>query len=284
MTISPNVTQGLSRVVLQLQKHSPLLLTSAGVIGLIGAGVLAAKATLKLEETLDMGQDNLKWTKQSVANGDAPQQEVTKALVKNAIEIVKLYGVPVSLAVTSSVLILSGHNILSKRNAALVVAYKGLETAFNNYRGRVIEQYGAEVDSDFRLGLRNETIEDENGKKKKVQTLDRVSTSEYIFDFNPSNDNWVGNQEHNMFFLRGQQNILNDRLRAKGHLFLSEVLDNLGLDRTPASIVTGWIYDPKGEIGGEGDNYVEFNIKDLWDSQGYILLDFNVDGTIFDKI
>ena len=284
MNISPAVSQGLSRALLQVQKHSPLILTSLGVAGLLGAGVLAAKATLDLDKTVDKGAARLEHAKINAEDGALTASKKTVVLVQNAADIVKLYWVPITLATGSTIFILGAHQILNRRNAALVVAYQGLQTAFNNYRERVVEQYGAEVDSDFRLGLRTETVTGEDGKKTEVKTLDRLSTSEYLFDFGPSNENWVGNSDHNFFFLRAQQNILNDRLKAKGHLFLSEVLDNLGIERTPASIVTGWVYDPSGTNGGTGDNYVEFNIQDLWDTHGYILLDFNVDGTIFDKI
>lgn len=281
MNISSNITQGLSRSLLKVQKHSPVLLTGAGIITLIGAGVLAAKATLKLEESLDKAEDNLRRAKDLVENGSEEPAIVTRTLVHNAFKIGKLYWLPVTMAATGTVLILSGHHILNKRYAGMIVAYKGLETAFNNYRERIVEKYGEEIDQDIRYGIRTDKIEGEDGKKKNVTTVDRDATSEYIFDFGPDNDNWVQNYEHNLFFLTGHQNIFNDMLRARGHVFLSEVLDGLGIPRTPASIVTGWIYDPKAN---EGDNFVDFGIKDLWATQGYILLDFNVDGTIFDKI
>lgn len=284
MNISPNITRKLNRGLLQVSKHSPLLLTVVGVAGLVTAGVLAARATLKLEEVIDTNEVELKWAKESVETMDAPESVVAKQIIKNVVRIGKLYWVPITLAAGSTVMVLAGHHILNQRYAGLVVAYKGLETAFANYRQRVIEQYGEEVDKDFRLGLRTETIEDENGKKKKVKVSDGVDKSEYMFDFGPHNINFSGNMEHNMFFLRGHQNIANDILRSRGQLFLSEVLDMLGFERTPASIVTGWLYDPQSPKA-TGDDYVEFGIDaDRYEQLGYVLLDFNVDGTIFDKI
>lgn len=286
MNISPKLTQLAGRAVLQLQKHSPVILTGAGVVALIGAGVLAAKSTLKLEETLDKNEENLERAKALVQAGSEDQTLVTKALVSSGVRVAKLYWLPTTLAIGGTVLVLAGHHILHQRNAALVVAYTGLETAFRNYRARVVEKYGEDVDKEIRLGIRSEKVDDGSGKKKTVQTLDRSATEDYIFDFGPNNQNWVGNYEHNLFFLTGHQNIFNDLLRSRGHLFLSEVLDGLGIDRTPASIVTGWIYDPKKEKdpNHKGDNFVDLGIVDMWDSHGYILLDINVDGTIYDKI
>lgn len=282
MTISPTITKTVGRSLLQIQKHSPLLLTIAGIGALVGAGILAAKSTLKLEETLDRGNDRLEHSRVTHEDGKA----TTAAYVQNVTEVAKLYAAPATLAVTGVVLVLSGHHILNKRNAALVVAYKGLETAFNNYRDRVKEKYGNAVDEEFRYGLRTNEIVGENGKKIKELTVGDAPGSEFLFDFGPGNLNWVGNYEHNLFFLRGHQNMLNDLLRARGHVFLSEALDALGIERTPASIVTGWIYDPRKELndGVKRDDFIDFGIKDLWDSHGYILLDFNVEGTMFDKI
>lgn len=283
MNISPKLTQLFGRAVLQTQKHSPVILTATGVVALLSAGVLAAKATLKLDDTLTEAETRLDRAKALVAAGSDEPAIVTRTLVHNALQVGKLYWQPATLAIGGTVMILAGHHILHKRNAALVVAYTSLETAFKNYRARIVEKYGAEVDKEIRYGIRTDKVEQPDGKKKNVTTVDRDSTSEYIFDFGPNNENWVGNYEHNLFFLTGHTNIFNDLLRSRGHLFLSEVLDALGISRTPASIVTGWIYD-KDNPDHVGDNYVDLGIVDLWESHGYILLDINVDGTIYDKI
>ena len=282
MNISPSITNALGRGVLQVQKHSPLLLTVGGIAALVTAGVLAAKATLKLEETLDRGNDRIEHSKATHEDGKA----VTTVYVTNVVEVVKLYGPSGTLVVVGIILTLSGHRILNRRNAALVVAYKGLETAFSNYRDRVKDKYGDAVDEEFRYGLRTNEVVGSDGKKTKEVVASEPGGGAFLFDFGPNNENWVGNYEHNLFFLRGHQNMLNDLLRARGHVFLSEALDAVGIARTPASAVTGWIYDPKHERndGVPRDDYIDFGIKDLWDTNGYILLNFNVEGTMFDKI
>ena len=162
------------------------------------------------------------------------------------------------------------------------MAYNGLKTAFDNYRGRVIEEYGAEADERLRLGVTTEKALDEKGKSKSVQKMTANPESEYLFEFNQDNMNWVPNQEHNLFFVSRHQVVANDLLRSRGQLFLSEVLDMLGIERTPASIVTGWLYEPNKKLDGDGE--VNFGINDTFHSDGKILLDFNVDGVIFDKI
>lgn len=288
MNISPNITKALGRSLVQVQKHSPIILTAVGIAGVVTAGVLAARATLKLEETLD----NAKLRLDLAENNDGNK---TKAVVQNTLSLVKLYGPSITLGAASLVCIVSAQGILHKRNAALVVAYKGLETAYQNYRDRVVEAYGEDVDRDFHLGLRNEEVTDDKGKKHTVKVpADGVKpTGEYTFLFGPDNPNWVGTHEHNEFFLLQHQAVLNDLLVARGHVFLNEALDRLGMERTPAGAVTGWVYKPN-DPNHTGDNFIDFRMQFLADTTGadmltwpvkYTwLLDMNVDGTIYDKI
>lgn len=276
MNISPTLQRTLSRSALQLQKYSPQILTAVGIAGLVTAGVLAAKNTLKLEATLDTARERLEDVK---SEEEHTQKDVNRAVAKNVVDLGKLYWVPVTLATGSVVAILVGHNILHKRNLALVAAYKGLEQAFSEYRKRVIEEYGEEKDEKFRYGVRDVvTVDEETGKKTKSQEV-TVPASDYVFSFGPENDNWNGKHEHNLFFVTRFQNIFNDKLQAHGHVFLNEVLDALGIERTKAGAVTGWVWK-----AGSGDDFIDFGIKDWQDSNGYILLDFNVDGVILDLI
>ena len=276
MNISPTLQRTLSRSALQLQKYSPQILTAVGIACLVTAGVLAAKNTLKLESTLDTARERLEDVK---SEEEHTQKDVNRAVAKNVVDLGKLYWVPVTLATGSVVAILVGHNILHKRNLALVAAYKGLEQAFSEYRKRVIEEYGEEKDEKFRYGVRDVvTVDEETGKKTKSQEI-TVPNSDYIFSFGPENDNWNGKHEHNLFFVTRFQSIFNDKLQAHGHVFLNEVLDALGIERTKAGAVTGWVWK-----AGSGDDFIDFGIKDWQDSNGYILLDFNVDGVILDLI
>lgn len=285
MNISPAIQKAFGRTLLQVQKHSPAILTTVGVVGVVAAGILAAKNTLKLEATVDEGQARLQNAKSLVEEGEASEKAITVAYTKNVIEVAKLYVAPTTLMVTGLVCILSAQNILNKRNAALAAAYKGLESAFGAYRERVREELGEEREEQIRYGLREEEVTDEKGKKTKVlKPVDGQHVgSEYRFVYDVSNENWSGFHDDNLFRVTMVQNMANDILKAKGHIFLSEVLDTLGFERTPASIITGWVYD-KDNPNHPGDNQVDFGIRDFQDEHGFILLDFNVDGTIFDKI
>lgn len=295
MNISPVITRGLHTALNQAKHFSPQILTGAGIIGVVAAGVMAARATLKLEEELDYAQSRTIQAKEAVATGDQPARHITTTYFRNAVELVKLYGPSVTLGAASIVCIVSAHGILHKRNATLAVAYKTLETAYSNYRERVIEEYGEEVDRDFRLGLRNQEVVDEKGKKTTVKVADTSGKyGDYVFIFGPENPNWEGTHEFNEFFLDGHERYLNDLLRLRGNLFLNEVLDRLGFARTEAGAVTGWVVDKDGK-SDVGDNYVSFRQYPLnnahaknaeWPEadMNSILLDFNVQGYIVDRL
>ena len=101
----------------------------------------------------------------------------------------------------------------------------------------------------------------------------------YTFIFDEVSNAWVDAFESNRFFLLHQQEYMNQKLKANGHVFLNEVLDALGLPRTQNGQVVGWVSD------GNGDNYIDFGLNsDHKGVNGAIVLNFNVDGYILDKI
>lgn len=138
-------------------------------------------------------------------------------------------------------------------------------------------------------------IEGENCKVKVLrdgQTEDREekqikSASMYARFFDQSCAGWSKDSEYNLAYLRQQQIHANELLKLKGHLYLNEVYDLLGIPRTKAGQVVGWVYDEKNPIG---DNCVDFGIFNEGNESfvnGYeksVLLDFNVDGNILDYL
>jgi len=222
------------------------------------------------------------------------KKDLTVTYVQTGLSFVKLYAPAVTLGVASICCILGAHNIMKKRNVAIVAAYKAVEGSFKDYRRRVVSEFGEDKDRQFRYGINHETVteveNDEDGKAKKVKKIvesaDPNHYSQYARFFDEACTNWSKTPEYNALFLKAQQNYANDMLHAKGHLFLNEVYDLLGVPRSQAGAVTGWLM-------GNGDDFVDFGIYNLNSEaardfvNGYersILLDFNVDGVIFDMI
>lgn len=297
----PNaVSRRFARQILVTQKHSPTILFAAGIVGVGATVVTACRATLKVEDVLMEIQKDLVDVSDLAARKPEKYTQKDEQRVKAYIylrgsaKLAKLYGPSVVLGVTSIACLSGSHNILTKRNAGLTAAYAATEKAFQEYRDRVTAELGEDKDREFRYGSETHEVlvEDKNGPKKK--TVKKASgTSQYARLFDSSNQNWEPTAEYNLLFLRARQNYANDQLRAKGHLFLNDVYDLLGMERTSAGAVTGWLYDPRDK-DYKGDGYVSFGVfKDensdrvhdfLVGLEDAILLDFNVDGSIWDKI
>lgn len=299
-----NVTRMVNRVGFKFKKHSPEVLVVAGTIGVVASAVMACKATTKagkikeeMNEEMDKIHEVAEAHREDYTEEDL-KKDTTIVYTQTAVKYVKLYAPSVALGVVSLTCILASNGILRKRNIALAAAYTAVDKGFKEYRGRVVERFGTELDKELRYNIKTKEFEepvvDEKGKEKikkeTVSVADPNLYSDYARFFDDGCLGWSKDAEYNLTFLKQQQNYANDLLKKKGHLFLNEVYDMLGIPRTRAGQVVGWIYDEKHPIG---DNFVDFGIYDMNREKvrdfvnGYervILLDFNVDGNILDLI
>lgn len=289
------VTSRAGMAVLAGQQHSPAILFGAGVIGMVGTVVLASRATLKLSDTLDEFELG-KAVSESALNNNRIGSETAKSNnvilhTQLVLGVAKLY-MPAVILGTASIGALGGsHYILTRRNAQLTAAVVALDKAFKEYRSRVVSEQGEDKDREYMYGTstREEYSETKKGEPKvtKVTTFGDGS-SPYSVVFDKDNNNWQPTPEYNAFFLRQQQNYLNDRLRAKGHVFLNDAYRELGFPDTTSGAVTGWRWQ------GDGDNFIDFgcwtdntleDIREFMRNGGRgILIDFNVDGVIYKNI
>lgn len=309
LEIMNTVTRSLHRVGFKFRKHSPEILVGAGIVGVVGSAVMACKATTKLDEVLAEPKEKIEKIHELMENPDmVPEgkeyteedgkKDLTIMYTQSAVKVVKLYAPAVILGTVSIAAILGGHHILRKRNLALAAAYATIDKGFKEYRGRVIERFGEELDKELKYNIKakeiEETVVNEDGSettvKKTVNVADPNVTSDYARFFDNGCTGWTKDPEYNLMFLKDQQRYANDLLKSRGHLFLNEVYDMLGLPRSTAGAIVGWVYDEKHPVG---DNFVDFGIYDLYDEKkrdfvnGYertILLDFNVDGEIYKLI
>lgn len=293
-----------NRTAIKLKKRSPEILVVAGVVGTVASTVLACKATTKLNSLLEESKQNIDQIHKYEATeefGDRYSKEDAKkdlaiVYVQTGIKVAKLYAPAVTLGIISISGILASNNILRKRNVALVAAYTTIDKTFKEYRGRVVERFGSEVDNELRLGIKKTKIEElvtdpETGKEKKVKStvdvIDSEVTEGYSRWFDETCKNYEGIADYDMLYLRSQQQFANDKLKVDGYLFLSDIYEALGIPRTKMSQTVGWIYKPNNE---NGDNFVDFGIIELYremEDGSYkkgIFLNFNVDGPILDLI
>lgn len=302
------VSSSFNKLGFQLKKHSPEILVVAGVVGTVVSAVMACKATTKVGAILDNSKDVIDSIHDCQGNEAMAEQyspedakkDLTIVYIQTGIKLAKLYAPAIALGTLSITSILASNNILRKRNVALAAAYTTVDKTFKDYRNRVVERFGEQVDKELRHNIKaqkmDKVVVDENGKEKKVKETVQVAgnpdNSDYAKFFDSSCKAWEENAEYNMMFLKAQQQYANDRLKANGYLFLNDVYDMLDIPRTKAGQVVGWLYDPKNP-DHNGDDYVDFGLYNLYKEKtrefvnGYeevILLDFNVDGPILDLI
>lgn len=298
----------------KLKKHSPEILIVAGITGTVISAIMACKATTKVSAILEETKEQVDGIHDVLENpvlakkyedhyGEAYTVEASKkdlAIIyaQTGLKFVKLYGPSVALGVVSMGCILASNDILRKRNIALAAAYATVDTGFKEYRNRVIERFGKDLDRELKYNIKAKEVEeivvDEDGKetvvKKTVEVAEINEISDYARFFDEYCAGWTKDPEYNLTFLKMQQSYANKKLQADGHLYLNDVYEMLGIPKTKAGHVVGWIYDEKHPIG---DNHVDFGIYDVHNAQkrqfvnGHersILLDFNVDGNIWELL
>lgn len=299
--IMKSVNGVASKTVMKLKKHSPEILVVAGIAGTVVSAVLACKATTKVAEILDETKGTLDTIHEGMETGAINGQEYTTedgkkdtvvVYAQTGMKLAKLYAPAIILGTLSITSILASNNILRKRNVALGAAYAAIDKSFKEYRGRVIERFGEQVDTELKYGIKAKKFEEievdpETGKEKKIKKTVMVADpnlqSDYAVYFDSKSRNYETNPDYNRMFLKAQQAFANDKLQTRGHLFLNEVLDDLDLPRTPAGQIVGWTKDGP-------DGYVNFRIVEVEREtedgrhEPALLLDFNVEGNIWEKM
>lgn len=291
-----------SKAIMKIKKRSPEILIVVGVVGTVASAVIACKATTKVNKIIDDAKDDIDKVHVATENcvteaGETYSIEDSKkdlAIIyaQTGVKLAKLYAPAVILGTLSITSILASNNILRKRNVALGAAYAAIDKSFKDYRSRVIERFGEKVDTELKYGIKAKKFEEievdpETGKEKKVKKTVMVADpnlkSDYAVYFDNKSRNYETNQDYNYMFLRAQQQFANDKLQTRGHLFLNEVLDDLDLPRTSAGQIVGWTKDGP-------DGYVNFRIVEVdretedGRHEPSLLLDFNVEGNIWDKM
>ena len=302
-----SVSYNAHRIGFKIKKASPEIMVVAGVVGVVTSTVMACKATTKVNDILEETRkqvddvhnvlDSDVITEEEYNNDDA-KKDLAIIYTQAGVKLIKLYAPSVIVGALSITGILASHKILKKRNVALTAAYATIDRSFKEYRGRVVERFGKELDRELRYNIKAQEIEEktvdkdgnETVEKKTISVVDPNMYSDYARIFDNGSMGWTKDPEYNLMFLKLQQNQANDRLRAQGYLFLNDVYDMLGIPRTKAGQIVGWIYDEDNPVG---DNFVDFGIYDIYNEKACdfvngrersIVLDFNVDGNILDMI
>lgn len=292
-------TNYLSRIHFNLERKKPELFLAGGIAAGIGCVVTVFFAARKLDPVLEKNQRRVALARKAAdasKEDDAEGRALIKAHTENALDLAKLFLPPAMLGSVSIVCALSSHHTMHQRLTGVIAAYGSLSTAFKEYRKRVKDEFGEEIDQHLRYGsseVKEETtVTDDEGNTRTVTrtrtVYDHNGNSIYARLFEAGMDGWDPDPEYTLNFLKSQQSVANDLLHSRGYLFLCEVYEMLGIRETKASRVVGWIYEENNPCG---DNFVDFGLYDkspqtrafLEGVEDSVLLDFNVDGVIIDR-
>lgn len=268
--------------------------------------VNACKATLKADDILSEAKETIHGLHQ-IKNGeietekDFTEDELNKATLvtyaQTGYKLAQLYLPAVALTALGVSCIIGSHSILTERNVSLAAAYAAAQQSLKQYRKNVVDRYGEEVDKELRYGTHKETITetitDENGKKKKVKkdinvVNDPNDYSQYARFFDESSRYWHKDSAANLAFLNLVRSQMQHRLEERKFLFLNEVYEALDIPPTKMGQVVGWVYDA---VESNSGGYVDFGVYNAHNTaardfvNGYersILLDFNIDGMVYD--
>lgn len=298
--VPKSVSSRVGRSSLVVSKHSPTILFGAGLIGFGATVVLACRATLQLEEVLDNTAEDIalaheaKKIKPGYTEADH-KHDIAYVRIRSGMAIFKLYAPSIIVGSLSVAALTGSHNIMSKRNAGLTAAYAATEKAFAEYRARVEAEFGEDKERELRHGVQENTILEETDggpKKKKVRGFEGASQYAIVFE-EGATSNWEPTPEYNILFLRTVQNHLNDQLNANGHVLLNDAYEALGYPRTTAGAVVGWVrnnpnYSDTDAAVIDFGVFTDHNRDRIRDfvkgDSGSLLIDFNVDGVVYDLI
>lgn len=292
------VSSTTGRSLLKGQKHSPVILFAAGVVGFGATVVLASKATLKLDGVITeherkLGSVHDAHELNKLGKNDYTEKDLKhdKAALKLRFikDVSKLYAPAAVVGIASVAALTGSHVILTKRNTGLMAAYATLDQSYKEYRKRVEERFGTDVDRELKYGVEKAdlaVVDEQTGEVAVQNTKFGKKPSQYARIWSKdTSTSWSPQADYNLVTLRAHQSYANETLRLRGHVMLNDVYDMLGLDRTPDGFIVGW-------VKGNGNDFIDFGIFDREDRfidfmtgrEGAILLDFNVDGVVFDKI
>lgn len=294
--IGNTMVKAINTGMLFAKKYAPQIMFGCGAVSLIGAVGFSAKAGYDIHAE----NERHKSVKQQSVYDDVvvPKSEYdenTEMLRAN--DIMHVGNIAKSVAPAAILTIISlgcftgSTIILNKRNTAVMAAYKACDEAFKQYRERIADIFGEDEEKLIKLGLtknENELLPVDNLDEEESEdtyTQNSNTHTQHAVFFDEASPYWSKIPMFNKNFLISVQNEMNEQLHKKGHVFLNEVFDRVGVPRTPAGSIEGWIDDGTDKISFGIFNAESVAARDF--VNGYeksILLDFNVDGVIYDLI
>lgn len=220
----PNFAKIFRTAELALKRHSPEILTGMGIAGMVGTVILAVRATPKAMKCIEE-EKNKHW--------------VDKLPVKDVVRVAWKPYIPTAISGATSVACLIGaHTVHARRTAALATAYTLSETAFKEYKDKVVETIGEKKEHTIREKIAQDKVERRPFNTSEIISTDRGET---LFLDSVSDRLFKSDIEK----VKAAVNKMNYELTHDilGSVSLSDFYDELGLPHTSISDKLGWNLD-----------------------------------------
>ena len=289
-TILSTLSRGVGAATLFAKAHGPLILTVGGVAAMGTGAVMAATKAVDHKETFADVNGDLEYQrsrKHLYKDSSSYAKDLLEVYGRKAQLVMKVYGPSIATIAVGGSMILTGHGLLAARNTALVAAYKGLDSAFRNYRDHVKLTFGEDAEDKMYKKSFTYTVDPEDGDEKKhAEIVNQVAVpsqfSPYARCFDQTNPNWEPSAEMNKYWVMCVQEQLQHRLNTKGYVFLNDVYRRLGMEESKAGNVVGW------HLASKGDHYIDLGLFQnqalpfMNGDEHSVWIDPNVNGPILD--
>lgn len=295
--IQEALSAGLHKLAFGLRKVGPEIGTVAGMAGIAASAIYLYKAVNESKDILAKVKEEVK----KLEDEGADEKDIKAVKIAGGVAVAKKVAIPAGLAVASSATVLGIHHEMRKENRRLSEVITQTSLAYNALKNELREQLGDEQADELIYGVRKpdkkeikeieensprkDEITDEERKSYRISDGEEITPSPYAVFFDETCNNYTDDPEYNKNTLILLQAQLNERLKRIGYVYLNEVYEKLGVEKTEAGHVMGWRYAPH-DPNHEGDNQIDFNMWDIRSRanrrfiNGYepvVLLDFNID-------
>lgn len=217
-----NVSKFVKGMKMSMTKHSPEILTGFGIAGMLATTALAVKATPKAIRIIE------------------EEKEATGEETLSTIDTVKLCWkcyIPATVTcVTSIGCLIGASSVNAKRNAALAAAYTLSDTAFREYREKVVETIGEKKEKTVKDKVAEERISKDPVTKKEIYITEKGNTLCY--------DAISGRYfKSDIEKIKKAVNDLNKMMLRDMCISLNEFYDEIGLEHTTIGEELGWNLD-----------------------------------------
>lgn len=257
------IVRGLNNISHAVGKHSPLILTAAGVVGLGATAVFSYKAAKKMEVVVEeMEEARVIEEKIAALTPPADLEEMEElAELQGLMEVTaidrveigkKVIGVlalPVATGLLSIAAIAFSYKIQTSRITSLAAALTTAAAERKFYKAKYVEEYGEEKAKEFyRPTVTHKTkVTHEDGTESTlVEDVRKDLASTHGVWFDKSEHYISDDHSYNLRFIRNVEDSLTNKLFATGWLRMNEVFDALGLERNRAGELLGWSANTDG--------------------------------------